>query len=110
MVSALTAMRLDVLIEVILAVVVGQFFASLDVPDCLNAYFVRVGVMNRLAVGPAGMVYIASQVGSGRTIDSHFLIEFEEVAVRLFVGLFVANPFAGVLDYHIALFPVFECL
>src|SRR4029077_20931074 len=91
------ALRLDVGVEVVLAVVVGDLVARLDVPDRLDPDAARAG--HRIGVRPAGMVDVARQVRARRAVDGPARIHLEPVAiVGALVALLVGQQRAGVLD------------
>src|SRR6266568_2145064 len=98
--GAATAVRLDEQLEILLAIVVGDFFARFDRLD---------GAQDRLAladrafgVRPAGMVGIAADITARRAVDGPAAVDLEHVAgagcalARL--GFTRRNALAGIFD------------
>ena len=94
-------------------VIVGKFFAFGDVADCLNPDTV-VLVLERFAVGIAGMVDPARFVAGAAAVDHSAVGEFKEksmgrivgIAGRQFESFVPTHPVAFVLDDRGSLFDV----
>src|SRR6185295_19788786 len=91
------ALRLDVGVEVILAVVVGDLVARLDVPDRLDPDAAVAD--HRVGVRPAGMIDVARGVGTRRAVDGPARIHLEPVAiVAPLIALLVGQQRTCVFD------------
>ncbi len=110
MMSALASVRFNVFVEVDLSIVISELFAGLDLPLGLYPDLVRVGIVHGFAIGAAGMINVAGQIGPSRSVDGPFLVQVELIAVRLPVRFRVADLFAGIFDDQIALVPVAQRL
>ena len=88
-------------VEVLLAVVVGQLLARLDVAAGVDEDF--LSPCARLAVRPAGVVDVAADVLPARPVDDPPRVHLEEVAAALAVRLLGREKPAGVLHHELSL-------
>src|SRR5206468_3908146 len=98
---ALAADRLDEAVEMVLAVIVGDLVAGLDVLHGRDQDLAALDV--GLGIGPAGMVDVAGDVAPGRAVDGPAAVELEQVAVVDLVGALVGDLRPPVLDDERAL-------
>src|SRR5215813_13398910 len=76
---ALAATPCDDIGQIIAAVIVGNFGACSDVLD--GAYDDLVAYRVSLGIGPARMIYVASEVLSARSVDRPTAVDLIEIAV-----------------------------
>lgn len=93
---ALTALRPDVLFEVVLAVIEREFLAGLDVAPGVNQNLLPDG--ERLGIRRAGVVDVAGGVASGAAVEGVLVAEREEVLAAHPARLFVRDDDPDVLD------------
>lgn len=94
--SAAAAFRLDKLIKIIFSVMICYLFGSLNPAFGDNPYF----AFNyfRISIRATRMVDIASRIAAASAVNRVFVVEFEKVASRVFLGFIVADALACVLN------------
>ena len=90
----------DHLFEVCLPVIVGEFFARLDGAPGINKN--SLTIQYGFAVGFAGVIDVASEVRTSRSIDGELrLCEIEEIVTTLFFRCFIGDDLAPVLNHKL---------
>lgn len=101
---AAAALWLDVLVEVVFAVVVGKLVTRFDTLLRVDADTFRVLVDLGFAVRPAGVIDVPGGVFARRAVERPFVVDFEQVAICTSVSFCVRDPLARVLNNKVALF------
>ncbi len=102
--GAPAAVRLDVVVEKVLSVVVGELLSGLDGALRLDMDFLLVFVYFGVAVGAAGVVDVAGDVFAADAIDVEVFFDRKEVRAAAAVCFLLVDPLAGVLDDVFILF------
>lgn len=102
-VHAAAPVGLNVFVEMILAVVVGELVAGFDPLFRKDANTLCSLVDFRLAVRSAGVVDVPGKVAARRAVDGPLAVYIEEVPVRPPVCLVARNQLTGILDNEVAL-------
>src|SRR5262249_10655540 len=97
---ALAADRLEELVEIFLAVVVGDLLAGLDGPPGVDLDLAPDSV--RLRVRLARMIDVARRIGARRALDRPSLVEVEPVLAPPVVAVVPAHQRAPVFDDELA--------
>ena len=98
--QAFTAVRLDKIVEVLFAVVIGELLTGSDVPLRVDIYFSAHNV--GFAIRSAGMVHIAGTVLPRRAVYNLLLAHLKEVPTALFVRRLTGEYDTVVLNNKIA--------
>lgn len=91
-----TAMWFQKLIEVFLAIIIGEFFANLDVLDCIDLYLAAIDA--RFAIRSAGVIDVAGGVVVFFAVNRPLGVDVEQVAAASAVGFRIGYFFTSVFD------------
>jgi len=78
-----TTFRLDVFIEILLAVIIGDLLAEHNIAFCFDPHM-AFGCIG-LGIGPAGMIDIASSVPPWCAVDVDMFVDIENIQAGCFV-------------------------
>lgn len=88
--------RFKELVEVFLAVVVGKFFASLDVLNGVDLHLASNDA--GFAIRATGVVDVAGGIVVFLSVDRPLGIDIEQIAAATAIGFFIGDLLAGVFD------------
>src|SRR5262249_9317822 len=109
--DALAADRLQILPEIIGAVVVGDLLAGLNLLGGADVDLLQPGVDVGFGIRPAGMVGVARDIAADRTVDGPAAVQFEQIFVldRVIFRLRAIEQRPEILEDPGALFDLFRC-
>ncbi len=97
--------RFDKFVIILLAVVVAELFAGLDISLGINEN--ALARLGRFAVWFACVVQITTSIVSLCSVNSPLFVDIKQIAAAAAIGFLIRNDFTGVFDDKCALWD--EC-